>query len=177
MAHQGTPLTAQHEEHEALPTQEPYLDDSESSRSSRDDDDLESDLGLEQALDAAEDAETLRLGHLESYHSDDDDGCSTPLTLFHAGYRMGSFPVRTREYSQPTHVQDAYITREQFRDRIPVRSLSYSTRIPPVNQSGMERQPSIKREPTEPEADPNLVTWEENDPDFPHSMYLVQGSD
>lgn len=171
MAHQGTPLTTHHEEHEALSTREPFLDDSEGSRSSRDDDDFEPDLGLEQVLDAAEDAETLRKSHLESYHSDDDDDCSSPVTLFHAGYSMASFPVRTQAYTYPTHAQDAYITRDTFPDRIPVRSYSYSTRVPAVHQGTMERQLSFKRKLTEPEADPNLVTWEENDPDFPHSMY------
>ncbi|CZT14532.1 related to multidrug resistant protein [Ramularia collo-cygni] len=153
-------MTLYHEDRESLQCRESLV----ASRSSRDDDDFGSGLAREQELDAVEDAETFRQSQLEVYNSDEDDDCSTTITLFHAGYNMASVPVCTQEYTRPALAQNAHAIRETFVDRPLATAYGCSTRLPSTDQSALEKQPTI-----EPILDPDLVTWEEQDPDFPHN--------
>lgn len=176
MAQQGTPLSTQHEEHEAMAPDDTFIDDIEGSRHSQDSGDEsegDSDSRLEQELDAAEDAETLRKSQLEDYNSNEDDDCSTPVSLFHAGYSMVSFPVRTQDYPHTTHIHEAWRPRDSFPERAPAGPDECSVKPPGTAHSVLNRQPTFRRQPTEPKPDPNLVTWDENDPASPHSKYIL----
>lgn len=168
MAHQNLALSIPEEEHEALSQYSSALDKGEGSRTSHDTDDDFSehlpDPNLEQELDAADDAETLRQSQLEGYNSDDDD-CSTPISLFHAGYSMLS-PVRAQGYPHITRVHEPYIApRDPLADR--------GSRCPPsAKPKTLSRTATfIKRHTTKPASDPNLVSWDENDPASPHSQH------
>lgn len=83
---------------------------------------------------------------------DDISSLRSSLTLFHAGYINPYAPAPT--------------WKQEINDALP-----FSTRVPTFRRPVPSRQPTLQKvEEGDPSEDPNLVTWDQDDPENPQSV-------
>lgn len=83
---------------------------------------------------------------------DDISSLRSSLTLFHAGYINPYAPAST--------------WKQEINDALPL-----PTRVPTFRRPVPSRQPTLQKvEEGDPSEDPNLVTWDQDDPENPQSV-------
>lgn len=114
---------------------------------------------------------TLRTTNIDD--DDDDGGCPTPIALFYAACSMTLNPVPVQESMHTPQALGACLAREPLPTPLPAIVNEAQTKAPYSKQSAPESLHLPKQCTTEPIPDPNLVTWDENDPASPHSKSTI----
>ncbi|CAK1357520.1 uncharacterized protein RHO25_008363 [Cercospora beticola] len=94
----------------------------------------------------------IRNSTVESYYSDDETDDGSSLTLFHAGYN--SYNPYSSNWEQ------------QMEEAVPIPPRVPISRRPVPSRAFPSRAPTMEKLDSVPE-DPNLVTWDKDDPANP----------